>query len=69
MTGNNTNYEPIVLRPEEAAQLIGVSKPTMYALCRRKDFPAVRFGRVIRIPRSGLERWLNEQASGEGDRV
>lgn len=68
MTNDRATTERLTLNPEEAAQLIGVSMPTMYALCKRKDFPAVRFGRSIRIPKASFEQWLDRQArEGGGD--
>ena len=50
----------------EAAKLIGVSAPTMYAITERKDFNAlIRVGRKKLILRSRLYEWLDNQASGE----
>ena len=39
---------------------LGISPPTAYALVNREDFPKIRIGRRIRIPREGFERWLRE---------
>ena len=44
--------------------LLGISRPTAYELVRRKDFPVVRIGRRMLVPRAGLERWLAEQSEG-----
>ena len=52
----------LTVTPSEAAQLLGLSKPVIYELCHRPDFPVVRVGRVIRIPRSGLESWLEKNS-------
>ena len=60
-----TEYtERLALKPPEAAALIGVSLPVMYQLCKRADFPAVRLGRAIIIPKAGLEAWLEREAKG-----
>ena len=38
---------------------MGISRPTAYELCNRKDFPAIRVTpRRIIIPVDGLQRWL-----------
>lgn len=54
----------LTYKPKEAAKAVGVSLPVMYDLCRRADFPAVRIGRAIVIPKASLEQWLVSQASG-----
>ena len=50
----------------ELCDELGISPPTAYALVNREDFPKIRIGRRIRIPREGLERWIREH---EGDQV
>lgn len=58
--------ERLTLKPAEAAEELNISLPLMYQLCKRSDFPTIRFGRAIVIPRAGLERWLEAQ---EGARL
>lgn len=38
-----------------------VSKNTAYALVNRADFPKIRVGRKILIPRDAFLRWLDAQ--------
>lgn len=45
--------------------LLGISRPTAYELVHRVDFPKVRIGRRLLVPRVGLERWLEQQSSTE----
>lgn len=46
----------------ETAQVLGVSKPTVYSLIHREDFPAFRIqGRVL-IGADSLKAWVNRQA-------
>lgn len=52
---------------EEARQYMGVGRTTMYELVRRADFPTVRIGKRIIIPKESLDRWLETQANKEGD--
>lgn len=61
---NTINAERLTLKPIEAAELLNVSLPIMYELCKRKDFPTIRIGRAIIIPRASLEKWLEKQAEG-----
>lgn len=49
--------------PDEAAEKLGVAKSTVYSLCHRKGFPAVRISpRRIVIPAEALSEWMKEQA-------
>ena len=57
-----TNTEKLALSAAEAAQLIGVSKPTVYLLCKREDFPSFYVGGRLLISRRGLEEWIEQQA-------
>ena len=51
----------------EAANLLGISAPTMYALAEREDFTAlIRVGRRKLVLRSKLLEWLEKQTSNEG---
>lgn len=57
----------LCVTPAEAAEMVGVSKPIIYQLCNRADFPTIRFGRAIRIPVDGLRAWLDQQAQAQQD--
>ena len=57
-----TDCEKLALSVAEAAQLIGVSKPTVYLLCKREDFPSFYVGGRLLISRRGLEAWIEQQA-------
>jgi excisionase family DNA binding protein len=53
---------PMVLTMKDVQDVLGLSKPKTYELAHTRGFPAVRFGRAIRVPRDAFLRWLNEQA-------
>lgn len=53
--------EKMALTPAEAAEALGVSRGAIYDLCRTPDFPVIRLGRSIRIPRDRLREWVNNQ--------
>lgn len=59
--------ERILLRPAEAADLIGVSRSTLYELLARGALPSVRLGHSIRVPLEALLRLAQEGASGAGE--
>ncbi len=56
--------QPTLLKPEEAAMLLNISRSQMFALMARGEIPGVvRIRRSVRISRIVLERWIAEQAS------
>ena len=52
---------PEVMRVRDLQQALGVSRKTAYDLANRQDFPALRFGRAIRVSKAALVRWLAAQ--------
>jgi excisionase family DNA binding protein len=54
----DTKYEmlPDYLTPAEARAYLNLARSTLYDLVRRGVLPAVRFGKVLRIPREALRK-------------
>ena len=52
----------LLLTVEQAAKLCQISRGLAYDLIARDELPHIRLGRVIRIPRHGLEEWIARQA-------
>jgi len=56
--------EPIAISAPEAARLLGVSKPKIYELMKREDFPSFKLtGRTL-VCVDGLRKWVQAQAEG-----
>jgi excisionase family DNA binding protein len=51
---------PDVLRVDHVAQIMDVSKDTIYDAIRAGEIPAIRLGRKIRVAKAALERLLAE---------
>jgi excisionase family DNA binding protein len=51
--------EKLLLRPVEAADLIGLGRAKTYALIRAGAIPSVRLGKSIRVPVSALREWVD----------
>ncbi len=49
---------PTYLTPAEVAHLLACSDDTVHRAVARGDLPAVRYGRMVRIERAGLEAFL-----------
>lgn len=58
----NDIQNKLTLTVEEAAEYLGVCRPTLLELTRTGEFPAFRIGRRVLISRAGLEEWVAEQA-------
>ena len=61
--------QPLLLRMEDAAVMLSVSRSQIYALAATKQIPTVRLGKSVRVPYDALTAWVDEKvalASGEG---
>lgn len=45
---------PAFLSPQEVCVYMKVGKTTLYEILRRGELPHVKFGRLIRIPKSAI---------------
>jgi excisionase family DNA binding protein len=58
--------EPMLLRAEEAALLLGIGRTKVCEMLATGDLPAIRIGRCVRISRDQLEGWIDEQLERNG---
>ena len=49
---------PLLLRPDEVALLLGISRSKVYHLVRVGRLPSTRIATSIRIPRAELEAFI-----------
>ena len=54
--------QKLTMTVEEAGKVLGISRPSAYALTKREDFPTVRVGRRILVPCEGLKLWVEREA-------
>lgn len=52
-----------ILTVSEVAEYLKISKSKLYLLIQRKELPHIKIQRNVRIRRSDLEKWLNNQFS------
>lgn len=57
--------EPLAVSATEAARLLGVSRPTLYQLLNRADFPSFRVGGRVLVSVAGLQEWIDRQTMKE----
>lgn len=53
--------DPLLLSPTEAARELGIGRDRTYALIREGRLKAIRFGRVLKVPRSSLDAFIQEE--------
>lgn len=64
-TGAPPLREPLLLRPTEAAHQLGIGRSKLFEMLARDELPVIRLGRCVRIPRRGLEIWVNDNLEAE----
>jgi len=53
------NVTPVMLYPQEVADMMKVSRWTVYELVKRNKLPATKIGRGIRIPTKAVMEFIN----------
>lgn len=53
---------PLVLKVADVQHALAINRADAYKLTHRQDFPSLKIGKSLRIPRDGFIRWLNAQA-------
>jgi excisionase family DNA binding protein len=61
---HNSN-ERLLLRIDEVAALIGVSRTTAYALVNKREIPSVRIGGLLRVPNDALRKLIDDRTGAE----
>ena len=56
---------PLLLTVDEACRELHISKFTLYGLFRSGKLRKIKVGTATRVPRSELERWIDDQLAGE----
>ena len=54
--------EPLLVRVEEAARILSLSRSTIYEMMDAGELPSVRRGAARRIPVAALREWVARQA-------
>jgi prophage regulatory protein len=56
--------EKLLLKPNEAADAIGVGRSKIYQLLAAGTIPSIRINSSLRVPVDGLKKWIAETARG-----
>ena len=61
---NSYDDLPLFLNADMVARVLGVSSSTSYELMHEKDFPALRIGNRIVVPKEAFIRWVEQHTGG-----
>ena len=53
--------QKLLLKPTEAAELLGISRSRAYELIAAGVLPSVRLGSSVRVPLDALREWIKKQ--------
>lgn len=56
---------PLFLNAETVAKVLGISPSSGYELMHEKDFPALKIGNRIVVPKEEFIQWVKEHTGGE----
>lgn len=59
----NLKAQPLLLKAEEVALLLGLGRSKVYEMMASGELPVVRIGAAVRVPRAQLEDWINHHTS------
>lgn len=72
MNLKNVERRPLLLRPPEVSEMLGVSRALAYRWAQTGVLPVIRVGRSVRIPHDALVAWIaarTQQPSTGGDQT
>ena len=52
---------PLFLNAELVGKVLGVSSTTAYEVMHREDFPSIRIGNRLIVPKEKFREWANSQ--------
>ena len=61
---NSYDDLPLFLNADIVAKVLGVSSSTSYELMHEKDFPALRIGNRIVVPKETFIQWVEQHTGG-----
>ncbi|CCF82368.1 helix-turn-helix domain-containing protein [Nitrolancea hollandica] len=62
------SHRSLLLRIPEVAAELRLARSSIYELIQAGELPVVRIGRALRIPRAGLEDWVERQRHEQSKR-
>ena len=64
---NETTLTPVAISLSKTAELLCVSRPTVYKIAQSKDFPSFKVGGRVLVSVAGLAEWVQRQVEVSAD--
>lgn len=58
----------LLLKPSEAAEMLGVGRSKVYAMLASGELPILRVGSLVRVPTEALRHWVEERTGSSSTR-
>ena len=58
------NELPLFLNATTISKLLGISSTTVYELMHQKDFPVLRLGNRMVVPKDKFKEWVEKNSGG-----
>ncbi len=55
---------PLFLNAKTISKLLGISSTTVYELMHQKDFPVLRVGNRMVVPKEKFKEWVEKNSGG-----
>ena len=55
---------PLMLNMKQLSDLLGISDASAYELVQEEDFPSLRIGKRIVVPKEELQNWISARTKG-----
>ena len=55
---------PLFLNAETISKLLGISSTTVYEMMHQKDFPVLRVGNRMVVPKDKFKEWVDKNSGG-----
>jgi excisionase family DNA binding protein len=55
---SSPTFRPLLVRVEEGARILGISRSMVYEMMNRGELPWVKCGSARRLPLAALEQWV-----------
>lgn len=62
------NDLPLMLTAPQLAAALGISRAGAYALMHSRDFPTLKIGKRIMVPKQQMIAWIDRQTDGDEGR-
>jgi excisionase family DNA binding protein len=67
--GSHMQEEPLLLKPEDVAHLLGLGRSKVYEMIAAGELPVTRIGTAVRVPRDVLLQWIREHTTPAAHRA